>query len=76
MKRGMVLCFLAALTAAPLLALKPTSASAGWCSGYSTSRVAIAPRARLYGYTALSRPYYRSRLYRAGYIRPGVRRRW
>ena len=76
MRRVLVLCFLAALAAASMLALNPTSASAfGWCGDYSMRGAAIAPRARVYGYTALRRPYYRSRVYRARYIRPGVRRR-
>ena len=74
MRRLLVLCFLAALAAASMLALNPTSASAfGWCGDYS--RTAIAPRARVYGYTALRRPYYRSRVYGARAIRRGVRRR-
>ena len=77
MRRVIVLCFLAVLAAASMLALNPTSASAfGWCTGYAASRAVIASRARVYGYTALRRPYYRSRVYRARYIRPGVRRRW
>lgn len=68
MRRVLVLSFLVALAAASMLALNPTSASAfGWCGGYATSRAAIAPRAY--------RPYYRSRVYRARYVRPGVRRR-
>jgi len=76
MRRVLVLCFLAALAAASMLALNPTSASAfGGCGVYSTQRAAIGPGARVYGYTALRRPYYRSRVYRARYIRPGVRRR-
>ncbi len=53
MKRVIVLSFLAALGAAPMLALNPTPASAfGWCSGYGAPRGVIAPRARVYGYTA------------------------
>jgi hypothetical protein len=77
MRRVVPFCLLAGLTAASMLALNPTSASAfDGCSDYSTQRAAIAPRARVYGYTALRRPYYRSRAYRARYIRPGVRRRW
>ena len=73
-----VTCFLAALAAVLVLALNSTSASAfGWCSGYSTSRSVVAPRARVYGYTAFRtvRPYYRSGIYRGRYLRPGVRRR-
>ena len=48
---------MAALPAACMLVLSPTPASAfGWCSSYSTSRAVVAPRARVYGYTAI-RPY-------------------
>ena len=78
MRRAIVLSFLAALSAAPVLALNPTSASAfGWCPGYAAPRGVVAPRARVYGYTAYRgyRPAYRSRVYRARYYRPGVRRR-
>lgn len=78
MKRVIVLSFLAALGAAPMLALNPTPASAfGWCSGYGAPRGVIAPRARVYGYTAYRgyRPVYRSRVVRSRYIRAGVRRR-
>ena len=69
MRRVIVLCFLAALAAASMLTLSPTPASAfGWCGGgYATARAGIAPRAY--------RPYYRSRVYRGRYIRPGLRRR-
>ena len=76
MRRVTVLCFLAALAAAPMLALSPTAASAfGGCGDYSTSRAAIGPGARAYGYRTLRRPYYRSGVYRARAIRRGVRRR-
>jgi hypothetical protein len=75
MRRVTVLCFLVALAAAPMLALSPTPASAFGCGDYSTSRAAIGPGARAYGYRTLRRPYYRSRVYRARAIRPGVRRR-
>ncbi len=71
MKRIMVLSLLAALPAASMLVLSPTPASAfGWCSSYSTSRAVVAPRARVYGYTAI-RPY---RVQARDY-RPVVRRR-
>ena len=70
-----VTCFLAVLAAVLVLALNSTSASAfGWCGGYSTSRSVVAPRARVYGYTAL-RPVLRSGVYRGRYLRPGLRRR-
>ena len=71
MKRVIVLSFLAALGAAPVLALNPTPASAfsGWCSGYGAPRGVIAPRARVYRLTARSRgyrPVYRSRVVALG----------
>jgi hypothetical protein len=76
MRRFTVLCFLAALAAAPMLALSPTPASAfGGCGDYSMSRAGLGSGARAYGYRTLRRPYYRSRVYRARAIRPGVRRR-
>jgi hypothetical protein len=76
MRRVTVLCFLAALAAAPMLAMNPTAASAfGGCGDYSTSRAAVGTGGRVYGYRTLHRPYYRSGVYRARAIRRGVRRR-
>jgi hypothetical protein len=78
MKRIMVLSVVAASGAAPMLALTPTSASAfSWCTERAAT-VAVAPRTRVYGYSAYrtNRPYYRARVYRASGYRPVMRSRW
>jgi hypothetical protein len=78
MKKVMFLSVLAALGAASMLAVTPTPASAfGWCGERAAAAVTVAPRTRVYGYSAYRRPVVRARVYRAApLVRPVVRRRW